>query len=121
MTWQTKLAEYLIAFALLGGAYWWIGYSAVEDYKDAQQIVQMKADMEQQVKYDTLAGEYEVLKNKRAANAITIKKETERVINNQPIVYTSSCWTDDGLRNANAAIRGDSGKSAPEVRPNPRD
>jgi hypothetical protein len=99
-----RAAEWLLLIAFLTGAYLWIGNHAVEDYKDEQKIVQAKADKLQREKYEGVAQELEELKLKRASNAKIIQKETERIVERP--VYVNSCWDDDGLRNANAAIRG---------------
>lgn len=99
-----RIAEFVVLIAFLIGAYMWVGHNAVEDYKDEQKIVQAKADSVQRAKYEAVAQELEELKLKRAQNAKIIQKETERIVERP--VYINSCWDDDGLRNANAAIRG---------------
>jgi hypothetical protein len=115
-----RIAEFAILIAFLFGAYFWVGHNAVENYKESQQIVQAQADKLQREKYESIAKDLEDLKLKRAANAKIIQKETERIVERP--VYINSCWDDDGLRNANAAIRGTHlSEPKAEVPANPRD
>lgn len=118
MIWQIKLAALLLTLAALFGGYKWVGHNAVSEYKAEQAVEQAKVDKVQAAKYDAVAQELEDLKLKRAANAKIIYKETERVIQSAPVVYSASCWTDSGLLNANSAISGNPGKPSPEVQAN---
>ena len=101
---QAKIAEYALCLFLVYLAYNWIGHKAVESYKAEVMIEQAIATQAQQAKYNKIAEEYELLKLTRASNAVTIKKETERVINNQPIVYAGNCLDVDGLRVVNQSL-----------------
>lgn len=102
--WKIRIYEFILAFALLGGAYLWVGHNAVAEYKTEQAIVQMKADKTQQAKYDKLSSDYEQLKTQRQQSAKTIIKEVEKVVD-RPI-YSNVCFDYDGLRLANEAISG---------------
>lgn len=101
---QAKIAEYALCLILCFVAYNWVGDRAVSQYKTEAAIAQAKADQAQQAKYNKIAEEYENLKLTRASNAITIKKEVERIIHNQPIVYSTNCISDDGMQLANKAL-----------------
>lgn len=113
MAWQARVLEWIVAFALLFGAYLWVGHHAVSEYKQEQLIVQMEKDKAQQKKYNVLAQDYEELKTKRQENARTTVREVEKIIDRP--VYLNECLDDDGLRIINAAIRGGSGKHDAEV------
>lgn len=102
--WQLKLAEIVVCVALCFGAYNYVGHRAVEAYKTEQSVTQAKADREATDKYNKLSQELEDLKKKRQQNAITIQKETERIIERP--VYLNTCIDNDGLYVANAAIQG---------------
>lgn len=102
-----KLLEVLVAVGLIAGAWWYSGHSAVERYKAEQVVKQAKANAEQQTRYDKLASEYEELKLKRQDNARVITKNVDRIV--EKPIYVESCWELNGLLNANASIRGDSG------------
>lgn len=103
-----RLAEYAVLIAFLFGCYFWIGNHFVDEYKQKEATAQAIADKVQQDKYNKLASDYETLKLTRASNAITIQKQTERIIERP--VYSNQCFDNDGMHVANQAI---SGASAP--------
>ncbi|MGZ8888068.1 MAG: hypothetical protein ACXW1D_00765 [Halobacteriota archaeon] len=108
MAWQTRVLEWVIAFALLFGAYLWVGHHAVSEYKQEQVIAQMEKDKAQQKKYNVLAQDYEELKTKRQDNARTIVREVEKIIDRP--VYRNVCIDGGGLSIINQAISGSSGE-----------
>jgi hypothetical protein len=101
-----RLIGLVLVLASAFVSYTWVRHDAVAEYKTEQLVVQAESDKKQRLKYEAVAQELEELKLKRAQNAKIVYKETERVIQAAPVVYAASCWDDDGLRNANAAIRG---------------
>lgn len=102
--WQIKLAELGFVLILLSGCYWWVGNHAVENYKQEQAIVQAKADKAQQLKYDTLAADYEVAKASREVVYKTITKRVDKIVERK--VYSNECFDLEGLEEANKALRG---------------
>lgn len=98
----SKLLEVLLAIGLIAGAWFYAGHRAVEQYRQEVALEQAAANAAQQARYETLAGEYETLKLKRAENARTIIKEVEKIVD-RPI-YSVQCLDTDGLRIANEAI-----------------
>ena len=101
---QHRVLEFIVAFAVLSGAYFWVGHHAVESYKQEQEVVQMRANEAQQKKYNVLAQDYEELKAKRQANAKVIIREVEKVIDNP--VYNNECIDSTGLSIINQALSG---------------
>src|SRR4051812_36926001 len=98
--WQAKLGEVVICAVLCFSAYTYIGHRAVEAYKGEEAIEQAKVDKQKQDKYDQVSTELETLKAKRAENAKIIEHTTERIISKEPVVYTTTCISPDGLLNA---------------------
>jgi hypothetical protein len=99
-----KTLEILLAIGLVCGAWFYAGHHAVEEYKEAQKIEQAEATKKQQDKYDELAGKYETLRDTRAANAKTIIREVEKVVERP--VYRNVCIDDLGVSIANEALSG---------------
>lgn len=101
---EIKLAEFFLALILLTGCYFWVRHDAVVDYQKEATIEQAKVDKAKQDAYNKLSEDYEALKTTRQANANTVTRTYEKVI--EKPIYSTVCVEPDGLRLANEAIAG---------------
>lgn len=104
LTLQNKLIGAALLLLALFGAYKWIGYNAVAEYKTEQIVLQAKADKIQQDKYNAIAQELEAAKAKREVVFKTITKTVQKVV--EKPIYHENCIDEQGKSLVNQALTG---------------
>ena len=111
---QLVIAAGIFLAGVAGGIRWHAGKDAI----DAQELLRRTAQA-QHLKADrinTAAVKLEAAKETVRTEFVEVEKVVDRVIQSNP-VYLRECFTDDGLRELNAAIgaRAHSSQPAPAV------
>lgn len=103
-TWQIKIAEYLVVFAVLFGIAYYIydkGYNAADQ---KWQVAQAQANAAAQAKYNLVAQQLEVAKADRIVQTQYITKTVTKLVDRP--VYQNICLDQDGMDVINKALSG---------------